>query len=388
MRSKNMAQSIEITHKELKQMIDEVYGTKISLNLTGTVGIGKSIAVFDKAKQLAKQEEREFIDWNRVSKKQKKEVIATPEKYFVFMDVRLSQFDSTDLKGLPKIDSEEVVEWLIQNWLYALTKEDVKAVVFFDELNLAPQSVQASAYQIIRDRCAGDVKLADSVCVIAAGNTLEDRANIYEMAKPLANRFIHATLMPPVINPEDKHSWDNWAIKNGIDSRIISYLNFEPKNLFQFDAESPEDAFPTPRSWAEYASPLIKGKSHNHPLFQKLVASAIGSGVASTFTAFCRLEDKINFDEILKNPEKIQAIEQLDIRFSLVGIVDNWFDNNHKKEDCVKALELVSHMQPEFAILTLKMMFKKHKTVMKKNFSSIKLWTEVLSAEYAKYLQS
>jgi len=383
-----MSKSVEITHKELKQFIDEVWGTKISLNLTGTVGIGKSVAVYEKAVSLAKQEKRKFVDWNRVDKETKKEVIKNPDKYFVFMDIRLSQFDATDLKGLPKIDSEEVVEWLIQNWLYALTKEDIKALVFFDELNLSPQSVQASSYQIIRDRCAGDVKLGENVCVISAGNTLEDKASIFEMAKPLCNRFIHATLLPPVINPDSKDSWDSWAIKHNVDSRIIAYLNFEPKNLFYFDSESPEDAFPTPRSWAEYVSPLIKGKDHNNPLFQKLVASAVGRGVAVTFTEFCRLEDDIDFKEILDKPSKIQEIEQLDIRFSLVGIVDNWFDNNHKKQDCVKLLELVSYMQPEFAILTLKMCFKKHKQTMKKNFGSIKLWTEELSKEYAKYLVS
>lgn len=380
--------SVEITHKKLKQMIDEIWGTKISLNLTGTVGIGKSVAVYEKAVQLAKQEKREFVDWNRVDKDTKKAVIENPDKYFVFMDVRLSQFDATDLKGLPKIDSETTVEWLIQNWLYALTKDDIKGIVFFDELNLAPPSVQASAYQIIRDRCAGDVKLGDNVCVISAGNTLEDKANIYEMAKPLCNRFIHATLLPPVINPDSNDSWDSWAINHGIDSRIIAYLNFKPKDIFSFDAESPEDAFATPRSWAEYVSPLIKDKDVRHPLFQTLVASAVGSGIASEFVGFCKLKEQIDFQAILDNPEKIQEIEQLDIRFSLVGIVDNWFDNNHKKEDCVKLLELVSHMQPEFAILTLKMSFKKHKQEMKKYFGSIKLWTEELSKEYAKFLIS
>lgn len=377
-----MSKSVEIDHSELKQMINKAWETKLSLNLTGTVGIGKSVAVYEQSKVIAKREEREFIDWNRVDKATKKEVINNPKKYFVFMDIRLSQYDATDLKGLPKIDTEEIVEWLIQNWLYCLTNPEIKAVVFFDELNLAFPSVLASAYQIIRDKCSGDVKLGDDVCVISAGNTLEDKGNVYEMPKPLCNRFIHATLLPPTVKDE----WEDWAIAHGIDNRIISYLRFKPSHLFKFDAESPEDAFPTPRGWAEYVHPLIKGITHSDKMFQKLVSSAVGTGVATEFTAFSRLKDTIDFDDILKQPAKIRLIEQLDIQWSLVGIVDEWFNKNTDKDGCIKFLELVSYMQPEFAIITLKMAFKKHKTAMRNNFSKIKLWTEDLSKEYAKYL--
>jgi len=375
--------SVEINHEEFKQMIQTVWRTKLSLNVTGTTGIGKSVAVFEQAQTIAEIEKREFVDWNRVDKKTKKEIIKNPNKYFVFMDIRLSQFDATDLKGLPKIDTEEVVEWLIQNWLFCLTNDDIKALVFFDEMNLSPPSVQASAYQIIRDRCMGDVKLGKDIAIISAGNSIDDRANVYEMAKPLCNRFCHATLLPP-----DLESWTEWAIDHNVDSRILAYLQFKPNHLFDFKPDSPEDAFPTPRAWAEYVNQLINGLTHNDKLFQKLVASAVGTGVAVEFTAFQKIKETIDFKKILEKPELIQQIEQLDVQYSLISIVEDWFDKNNDKAGCVKLLELVSHMQPEFAILTLKMAYRKHQRAMKNHFGKIPLWTKELAGEYAKYLMN
>jgi hypothetical protein len=374
--------SVEINHNELKQYIQMVWNTKLSLNLTGTVGIGKSVSVLEEAIKLAEKEKREFIDWNRVDKATKQEVMNNPDKYFVFMDIRLSQFDATDLKGIPKINQDQqVCEWLIQNWLFCITDERIKGIVFFDEMNLAPPSVQASAYQIIRDKCMGDVKIGDNITIITAGNTLEDRANVYEMAKPLCNRFIHATLLPPDID-----SWTDWAIAHNVDSRIIAYLQYAPNNLFRFDADSPDNAFPTPRGWAEYVNKSIEGVTHKNPIFQKFVASCVGTGIAVEFTAFQRLSEKINFEDILKNPELIQRIEELDIQYSLISIVEEWFNKNTDKAGCTKLCELVSHMQPEFAILTLKMAYKRHERAMKNNFSKISLWKNQLAKEYGKYL--
>ena len=363
-------------------MLDKVWETKISLNLSGTTGIGKSVAVWEYSKILAEQEKREFVEWNKISKKEKKEVMNNPEKYFIFMDIRLSQYDSTDLKGLPKIDSEDVVEWLIQNWLYCLTNDKVMAVVFFDEMNLAPPSVQASAYQIIRDKCMGDVKLADNVAIISAGNTLDDRANVFDMAKPLCNRFIHATLLPPSVE-----EWTEWALKNGVDDRIIAYVQFKPDHLFNFQPDSPENAFATHRSWAEFVSPLIKGMTHKDAMFQTYVASAVGTGVAVEFTAFNNLKDTIDFNAILKNPQEIEGITQIDLQFSLVSIIAEWLKNNHDKAGMHKLLEMLQYMQPEYAILVLKIAVERYMTNVRKYFHESKLWRETLAVEYTKYLK-
>lgn len=378
-----MTEAIEINHKELKQFIDNVYGTKISLNLIGTVGIGKSVAVYEKAKELAEQEKREFVDWNRSNEDVRMDAVKNPNKYFIFLDIRLSQYDATDLKGVPNINGKEAfLQWMKERWIHILSNEGVKGIVFFDEMNLAPPSVLASAYQFIRDRCVGDTKIADNICIISAGNRLEDMANVYDMPKPLCNRFIHATLLPPDID-----SWTDWAMDNGVDTRVITYLNYKNGDLFKFSPDSPESAFPTPRAWAEYVSPLIKDKSHSSPLFQKLVASAIGTGIAVEFCAFLSLQDTIDFDKILKNPQEIENITKVSMQYSLVGLITDWLVKNHDKAGIEKLAEMLSYQQPEFAIITLKHAIKAHKVSVKRYLPSSKVWKEALSDEYYKYLQ-
>jgi len=377
-----MSVSVEINHKELKQMLSKVWQTKLSLNITGTVGIGKSVAVREYSEQLTIEENCEFIAWNEVDKDTKDKVMKNPKGKLVYLDIRLSQFDSTDLKGIPKIDADIILEWLIQNWLYCLTNPDVKAVVFFDEMNLAPPSVQASAYQIINDRCMGDVKLGDNVIIVSAGNSLEDKANVYDMAKPLCNRFIHATLLPP-----DVDDWGNWANKHGVDHRIIAYLQMKPDELFAFSPDSPENAFPTPRSWAKFVSPLIDGIDHNNKLFQKLVASAVGTGVAVTFTSWLRLQDTIDFNAILKNPKEIKKIDRIDMQFSLVAIICEWLKKNHNKQGCDTLIDMLEQLAPEFAILVLKNAVENYLTDLRKHFGTNSKWKKHMSQEYAKYLK-
>ncbi len=57
-------------------------------------------------------------------------------------DVRLSLMDPVDLKGFPSIDAaKKVMSWLPGDFL----PKKGKGILFLDEINSAPQSVQAAA---------------------------------------------------------------------------------------------------------------------------------------------------------------------------------------------------------------------------------------------------
>jgi disulfide oxidoreductase YuzD len=109
-------------------------------------------------------------------------------------------------------------------------------------LNLAVPTVQATAYQLILNRCIGDYHLPDGWIVISAGNRLEDRANVFETPAPLNNRFLHIELATP-----DVDEWIDWSVANNIDTRISTFLKFKPSLLYKFDKTTKDKAFPTPR---------------------------------------------------------------------------------------------------------------------------------------------
>ena len=63
--------------------------------------LGKSAVIRQKAKAIAESKGKEFREWNRQKNKGRAEIFDNPEKFFVLMDIRLSEYDSSDIKGLP-----------------------------------------------------------------------------------------------------------------------------------------------------------------------------------------------------------------------------------------------------------------------------------------------
>jgi len=213
--------AIKVTHAQLEDAICKFYKAKRALFIWGTMGIGKSHKVRDAARRIAKELGLKVDERNL--KYGSLEHINDPE-YFLVIDIRLSQCDPSDLRGIPVWEKEKAAT----QWLPPTTfPRKGFGIIFFDELNLAPNLVQASAYQFILDRGLGEYMVPDGYAVFAAGNRLEDRANVFEMSAPLSNRMGHVQLDPPHVKP-----WTDWAAKHNIDPRVIGYLNFMQGSLF------------------------------------------------------------------------------------------------------------------------------------------------------------
>jgi MoxR-like ATPase len=106
------------------------------------------------------------------------------------LDIRLSQMEPSDLRGIP-FRSGELVEWAIPAMLPDAQRHGTSGVLFLDEITSAPPSVSAAAYQLILDRRLGQYRVPDGWAIFAAGNRQGDRGVTYTMPAPLANRFSH-----------------------------------------------------------------------------------------------------------------------------------------------------------------------------------------------------
>ncbi|MGC9309977.1 MAG: AAA family ATPase [Candidatus Nanoarchaeia archaeon] len=350
-----------INHKKLKELIKIGYEKQIPLFIWGAIGIGKSTAVKEMCKGIAKEQKLEFCEDYDKDK-------------FSFIDVRVSQLEPSDLRGLPSMDNG-ITKWLPPSWLPQ--DENSKGVLFFDELNLAVPSIQASAYQLILDRRLGDYKLPKGWVIISAGNRLEDKARVFELPSPLANRFIHIELSVP-----DKDEWFKWATENNIDSRVMAFIQFKPSMLFKFETDNKDKAFATPRSW-EFCSKLINGAEKDDDL-NILVSSAVGEGTALEFIAFNKLQRKIDIKDILKNPKKIAEIKELDLKYSVISCLIEEYKKDKKKLESIT--NLCEFLEPEFSILILRFMKGSNPTHFKQNIIKCKNWNS-LSEKYLKYLK-
>jgi hypothetical protein len=369
---------LKVTHKELSEIIREYYKKKLSLFVFGAFGIGKSFCVRDTAKEIAKTKAREFVEWNRITKEQKQKVFEYPEKYFVLIDERLSEYDSSDIKGLPNFKEEkETIEWKIPLWAKFLTLENSDGVVFFDEINLATPLVISSVYKIIYDRIVNDSKINNNWLIIGAGNREEDRAFTHTLPAPVRDRGGEVELITPSVD-----DWTEWAIKNKIDSRIVGFVQFKPSSLSNVDFNS-NQKFTTTRGM-ERLSCLISGLKLG-TTFELMSCSAIGEGIAREFIAFCKISEKLKLEEIIKNPKKIEGIEDISIKYFLVSCVAERYKD--KKVDFDKVMEISKVFDKignsEFVALLWKLssMYSKD---FKKDFSDSK--EDKFIERYGKYL--
>lgn len=224
------------------------------------------------------------------------------------IDIRLSLRDPSDLRGFPYPENGRA-KWLVP-WELPTSG---RGIILLDEINLAPQLVQAAAYQLVTDKRIGEYQVPEGWGVVAAGNRIDDGAYVYKMAKPLRNRFVHIYFE---VNFDD---WRVWAIKNDIASEVVEFLSFRPDFLFKFDPKRSDDAFPTPRSW-EFVSIIwkwSKGRISDELLF-KALAGTVGLAYVTEFQSFLELRQQFpDVQAILEGKDLIP--DQLDVAQAIIA---------------------------------------------------------------------
>ena len=303
--------------QQIKDSLDKLIESQIPVFVWGSPGIGKSSII----KQIAN------------------------DKGLDFVDLRLSLLDPTDLKGIPFFDQEnhEAV-WASPNFLPK--NPNSKGILFLDEINTAPPSVQASAYQLVLDRKVGDYELPKGWSIVAAGNHESDRGVVYRMPPPLANRFVHLSME---VSFED---WKKWAYGHGIDSSIIAFLHYDGSRLFDFDPASNQKSFPTPRSW-EYVDRILSSGLDN-TLLLETISGAIGSQSATAFVSFKKVMHRLpNITKLLEG-EEVEVEHDSQVLFALIaGIVSHIKQDEHiKKID--NALTFSLTIPKEFSVMLVK----------------------------------
>jgi hypothetical protein len=230
----------------------------------------------------------------------------------LMIDIRLSQMDPTDLRGIPFYNKDNGK----MDWAPPIELPDAETasqypivVLFMDEMNSAPPATQAAAYQLILNRRVGKYVLPDNVVMVAAGNRDSDKGVTYRMPSPLANRFVHLEMRV------DFDSWQTWAVNNRINKDVVGYLSFAKGDLFDFDPRSAGRSFATPRSWT-FVSELLD--EDNDAGLVDLVAGAVGEGMAVKFMAHRKVSGQMpNPVEVLAGKVTELKVKEVSAMYSL-----------------------------------------------------------------------
>jgi hypothetical protein len=227
------------------------------------------------------------------------------------IDVRLSQMEPTDLRGIPYRQEDRVV-WSVPALLPDAARHGARGILFLDEITAAPPTVTAAAYQLILDRRLGEYVVPPGWALFAAGNRHGDRGVSYVMPAPLANRFTHYEIEPHL------GDWVQWAHAAGIDARVIAFLRFRPDLLFQFDPARSAAAFPSPRSW-EYAHRALQKFAAAPELLPAALQACVGAAAGIELAAFLEHMDAMPDVEAIAAGTSCEVPLGLDLQYGVAA---------------------------------------------------------------------
>ncbi len=322
-----------LSYKRLQFYIDMSYRLRNSSEggavlIYGDPGLGKSQVVRQTMENIARSDNREFVDISDIS--DYSAIQENPEKFFIFADIRASQLQPFDLTGIPQIGSDDKPYLQTKQfpWIYLFSLEGIAGTLFLDEIGHAHPDVHNALFSVILDKKAGALKLSKDVSVISASNLaneFDEASGSRSLPQPLVNRFNVYAL---VANPQE---WEEYAKQYGIDSNIVQFVMLDTSaRLFNKPDNDTWDGgpFPTPRSIFKFnamykelkkyfANLKNTGQQAAHSFWDEVytaAASTTGIEWANQFNTHMQHYRDLDWDAYIRNPEQIKNASSHAIR--------------------------------------------------------------------------
>ena len=276
---------------------------------------------------------------------------ATAKQQGMHCEVVIASFrDPSDFGGLPVITPDGVrLEPPV--WAKAIVRAGTRGqngLVFFDELSTAVPATQAALLRVCTDRVVGDTALPDGVRIVAAANPPEQAADGWDLAAPMANRFVHLDWKLPadvVADGLDGLGWPEIPNLDATDAApqlgqagtlVGAFLRSRPiaVTVMPDSASAQGRAYPTPRSW-EMVKKLLAvcwATGATAPVVATLLNGAIGDAAAHEFITFMRELNLPNPEDVLADPENYVVPEKAHEAYAVGASCLLAVENNNSPE--------------------------------------------------------
>lgn len=206
-----------------------------------------------------------------------------------------------EIGGLPTVESYVVLNsngeniekkttiYAVHNKLREIDEEIAKGrnvLLFIDEINRCEHTVQQELMNLILNREINGYKLNDEVKILAAMNPSSKYGSdfdyqVVDMDAAQENRFVW-------LNMEADHTqWINWAIRKGIEDKVIEFIATFPEYLHKINDE---DVRATPRSYERVSKSytIFKEQKDSIPrsVFLNVIKGNVGKVIAEEFISF------------------------------------------------------------------------------------------------------
>jgi hypothetical protein len=311
---------------QAKRLVKMALEAKLVPNLAGSPGVGKSDIIHAVAEEYNLQ----------------------------VIDFRLAQADPTDLNGFPTLNEDRTRSHFAAPGNIPLQGDPLPKdkdgndkdgwLLFFDEMNAAPQAVQAASYKVILDRMIGDTPIHSKVAMVAAGNLATDKAIVHRTSTAMQSRLVHLNL------ETDVKAWVDWAIKNKIDHRIVAFINFKNELLHNFDPNHSDSTFACPRTWA-FLSRIVKNVPVLDHTMTPIMAGTVGEGAAIEFQGFSEIYQTLpTLKSMIHNPDKVDIPRE---NPSVVWAIASLIGANADDKNIGPLMKLTNRLDIEFQVITI-----------------------------------
>jgi hypothetical protein len=248
--------------------------------------------------------------------------------------------EPSDFAGLPNIvtapNGTQRAVLIPPDWAESLASDPKhNGILFLDEISTAAPSTQAALLRVVVSRTVGSLYLGDDIAIVAAANPPEQAADGWDLAAPMANRFIHLTdweLPANVVVEGFTNEWPTVPIKpvdpirlkrEDAKARLLvgGFLRKLPEKVTIIPKENSEAgrAFPTPRSW-EMAAKLYgyaKASDVSAVAITILMRGCVGEGAGIEFLNWVDELDLPDPEKLLKDPESFKVPDRGDKVFQV-----------------------------------------------------------------------
>jgi hypothetical protein len=247
------------------------------------------------------------------------------ERDIGFIDLRLSQLESADLRGIPTPNYEAgSSEWLPPETIPFESFADMNipgddkgrkfrdgGILFMDEFNRARFDVIQAAFQLVLDRRVGLHKLLENWYIVCAGNLGEaDNTEVTDIEDAaLNNRFAHFTIDDTgLFDP-----WYEWATNEGdIHPDVLGFLSQRPSDIYT-DPKEGEEVFCTPRTWEMFSNVLKLNEDKDPEYIARTIGNTLIGPANLAFITYLQERQEIKPTDVIDNYKKYKdAISALD----------------------------------------------------------------------------
>lgn len=341
-----MAERIALTPTGLRAAIKAIArrGTAretevCSLYIEGPPGIGKSALVYQSVEEIRKESKAPFA----------------------LVESRAAVNDVVDVKGVPWPDRERGrTVFFPPSEIPDERVHGAHGLWFIDDFPNAPIAVQNSFYSyLVPPHRLNEHSLPTGYAIVAAGNRTGDASGVFRMGRALANRITIVELKP------DKKQWLEWAVPRLHEEVLafhVSPVSTVERNgrvvdlLFDFDPESVDVAFPSPRQWEAVSRILGMAEAvHLDPTdVRGMLQGTVGVEAEYQFETFRHLYRELpDTAPILEGSgKKWLGVATADGRFALLSAVVLRTGPEH----VVNVLRWLTGLDAEYSVLGVKLL--------------------------------